>query len=196
MRQSGYKGFTLIEVLVSIFVLALGVIGVAGMQLNAMRTTQQSGFQTTALQLASEMADRMRSNDSQMKLADAQNPFLAVAYNSGTATAPTAPAKKCYSTATDCSAAELAQYDIYEFETRIKSALPGGRVVICRDTSPWDNSAGALTWTCTAGIAAVNGASMVIKIGWQAKRPDGTLVRAVDKSFPPGVAITVEPYTK
>ncbi|MFD2273251.1 type IV pilus modification protein PilV [Undibacterium arcticum] len=55
-RQQG--GFTLIEVLISVFVLALGVIGAAGMQLVAMRTGQQSGAQSLAVQLATEMADK------------------------------------------------------------------------------------------------------------------------------------------
>ena len=48
-------GFSLIEVLISVFVLAVGVIGAAGMQLTALRTTQQSVFQTKALHLATEM---------------------------------------------------------------------------------------------------------------------------------------------
>lgn len=196
MSMRGKNGFTMVEVLVSIFVLSLGVIGVAGMQLNAMRVSQQSSYQTVALQLASEMADKMRSNDAQMKLADSLNPFLAVNYNAATDGAPTAPNKICYSSAADCNAEELAKFDIYELETRIRDVLPGGRITICRDTTPWDTSAGAFKWACTASLAAVDNASMVVKIGWQAKNPDGTLVRDADKAFPPGVALTVEPYTK
>src|SRR5690606_15894095 len=59
--ENGENGFSLIEVLVAVFVLAVGVIGAAGMQLAALRTTQQSSFQTRALHLAAEMADYMRA---------------------------------------------------------------------------------------------------------------------------------------
>jgi len=134
MRQSG---FTLIEVLISVLVLALGVIGAAGMQLTALRTTQQSAFQTIALDLASEMAEKMRANTGQMKQLDDLNTFMNVNYKSGTDGNPSAPDKMCFEEAVNCNAKELAEFDVYEWETRIKAALPSGRVVICRDANPW-----------------------------------------------------------
>lgn len=187
MRNLRKAGFSLVEVLVSIFVLALGVIGVAGMQLTALRTAQQSALRTTALQLASEMADRMRTNDSQMKLAGADNPFLRVDFPPRDGR-HTAPDKLCY--ASDCNAEELAKFDIYEWEKQVKTALPGGRAVICRDAAPWDTATGAFTWTCNAGSG--DGASVVIKLGWREKANnlDGS------QPLPPGVAITVKPYIK
>lgn len=188
------SGFTLIEVLVSVFVLTLGVIGVAGMQLTALRTTQQSNLQVTALQLAAEMADKMRANTSQMKLADEQNLFLDVDYQSASDATLPPPGKTCYASA--CGADALAQFDIYEWEMRVKSALPGGRVRICRDADPWDSTIKAFKWACSASTSDAGNASMVIKIGWQGKNPDGSLIKGGDNTFPPGIAITAEPYTK
>ena len=192
MMKLQQTGFSIIEVLISIFVLALGVIGAAGMQLTALRTSQQSAFQTAALELAAEMADRMRANDSQMRRAD--NHYLNVDFRSGENTDPVPPSTMCYSAGTDCSAEELAKFDIYEWERRIKAVLPGGRALICRDASPWDSGAGALTWACTG--ASSGSASLVVKLGWQGKNPDGTLVADAGKQFPPSVALTVEPYTR
>jgi type IV pilus assembly protein PilV len=191
MEKLRQDGFSLIEVLISILVLALGVIGVAGMQLTALRTSQQSAFQTAALQLASEMADRMRTNDNQAKLADTDNPFLKVDYSSGTGE-PKAPDQLCYA---NCTPEALAQFDIYEWEKRLRAALPGGRAVICRDAAPWDAKAGAFTWTCNPGTG--NSGSIVIKLGWRAKgrNPDGSVV-AANTPFPPSVALTVKPYTR
>lgn len=192
MGRRLHHGFSLIEVLVSIFVLTLGVIGVAGMQLTALRTAQQSAFRTAAVQLASEMADRMRTNDSQMKLAADQNPFLRVDYPPSDGK-HIAPGKLCHAKAASCDAEELAKYDIHDWESRVGAALPGGRAVICRDAAPWDADNDALTWTCNPG--AGSGAPIVIKLGWLAKgqNPDGSAV--VDGApFPPGVAITVKPY--
>lgn len=182
------QGFSLIEVLVSMLVLAIGVIGAAGLQLGAMRTTQQSAFQSIALQLASEMADKMRANDSQMK--QSSSLFLAVDYKSASDGEPSAPGKSCY--AASCGGTELAAFDIYEWEKRVKDALPGGRVLICRDTSPWDAGRSSLTWDCNGN--SDTGASYVIKVGWQGKNPDGSLVKDAANTFPPSVALTVAPY--
>ena len=183
------NGFSLIEVLIAVLVLALGVIGAAGMQLSALRVSQQSSFQTAAVQLASEIADKMRANDSQMKLNDSRNVFLTVDYQADVHGEPPAPGRLCY--ADDCSGADLARFDIYEWEKRVRSALPGGRVVICRDAAPWDASAESFTWDCKADPTS----SIVVKIGWQEKAPDGSLVRIAGKQFAPSIAMTVQPYT-
>jgi type IV pilus assembly protein PilV len=195
VNKASQNGFTLIEVLISVFVLALGVIGVAGMQLVALRTSQQSSIQSTAAQLATEMADKMRANPEQMKLGDNLNPYLNeknVVYNSAVDKDPAAPGKLCYTA--ECNGAELAAFDIYEWKSRVKAALPGGRVAICRDASPWDSVSSALTWTCST--AGAGNTSLVIKIGWQGKNPDGSLIKDADGKFPPNVAIAVEPYVK
>ena len=183
-------GFSLIEVLIAVFVLALGVIGVAGMQLTAMRTSQQSAFQTTAVELAAEMADKMRANDQQMKLPDGANPFLNVDYQSLSGV-PTSAHATCYSRSANCSAEELAEFDISEWEKRLKASLPASRAKICRDGRPWDSGAKSLTWACDASSG-----SIVIKIGWQARNPDGSFTVERGTSFPPIVALTVMPYTK
>jgi type IV pilus assembly protein PilV len=190
MDISRENGFSMTEVLVAILVLAGGVIGAAGMQLNALRTTQQSGLHSSALQLAVEMADRMRANDSRMKQDDADNPFLSVDYDAATDGDPIAPAAFCYASA--CNDEQLAVFDIYEWQRRIKAVLPGGRAVICRDATPWDEASKSFDWDCDG--AAGKGASLVIKLGWQGKNPDGSLIKDNNKLFAPSVALTIEPY--
>lgn len=48
------------------------------------------------------------------------------------------------------------------WQERAGAALPGGRAVVCRDPSPWNDTAGALRWACapTAG-------PLLVKLGWQ-----------------------------
>lgn len=191
MGKPELTGFSLIEVLVALFVLALGVIGVAGMQLAALRTAQQSAFQTGALELASEMADAMRANGKQMTLDDSQNPFLKVDYQSASGRAPIAPRMLCYGGTADCGAGDLAQFDIYEWESRVKATLPNGRVRICRDDMPWDRITRSLSWGCDPSAGSV-----VIKIGWRAKNPDGSFTVDAGQQFPPQLALTVMPDSK
>jgi type IV pilus assembly protein PilV len=184
-------GFTLTEILISVFVLALGVIGAAGMQLSALRTTQQSAFHTSALELAADMADKMRANTAAMKQPD--NPYLKVDYQSVVDNGGDA-GPHCYGVGANCDPQQLAEFDIREWKKRIKASLPDGRAVICRDAAPWNDKARELSWTCSA--ATVNTGSLVIKIGWQSKNPDGSLIRDEGKQFAPSVALTVEPYAK
>lgn len=63
-HQSGsmQQGVSLIEVLVALFVLAFGMLGIAGMQTMAMKANQSAFERNAAVIAAYSMADRMRSN--------------------------------------------------------------------------------------------------------------------------------------
>lgn len=55
-------GMTLIEVLVSVVILAIGLLGAAGIQLNALRYTDSSRMTSQASFIAYDMLDRIRAN--------------------------------------------------------------------------------------------------------------------------------------
>lgn len=55
-------GFTLVEVLVALVVLAVGLLGIAGPYVEGLRAGRTSVYRTTAVTLASDMADRLRLN--------------------------------------------------------------------------------------------------------------------------------------
>jgi type IV pilus assembly protein PilV len=59
---SRQRGVSLIEVLVSIVVFSIGVLGVALMQIKGMQFTKQSGSRTAAIEQARSLADAMRAN--------------------------------------------------------------------------------------------------------------------------------------
>ena len=56
------KGFTLLEVLVAIVIVSIGLLAVAGMQTTAITANASAKDATVAIQLAEEMADRIRLN--------------------------------------------------------------------------------------------------------------------------------------
>lgn len=63
MRTGSHqRGVSLIEVLVSIVIFSVGVLGVALMQIKGMQFTKQSGSRTVAIQQARSLADAMRAN--------------------------------------------------------------------------------------------------------------------------------------
>lgn len=58
------KGFTLIEVLVAMLIIAIGVLGIAALQFKGLQYNQDAYFRTQVNYLAYDIADRMRLNQS------------------------------------------------------------------------------------------------------------------------------------
>lgn len=61
-RTSRQRGFGMIEVLVTLLIVAVGLIGLAGLQLRAQRAELESYQRVQALILLEDMANRLRSN--------------------------------------------------------------------------------------------------------------------------------------
>jgi len=57
------SGFTLLEVLIALLVLAIGLLGLAALQTTGLRANQMASMRTLATQLAYDMTDRMRANE-------------------------------------------------------------------------------------------------------------------------------------
>ena len=58
---SAQQGFTLLEVMISVIVLTLGLLSVAGLTARSLAATDSSSYRATASQLALSMADRIRA---------------------------------------------------------------------------------------------------------------------------------------
>lgn len=59
-RRSGSRGFSLVEVLVTVIVLAIGVLGLAGLQIAGMRSNYSAYLRTQATLGAADLIDQMR----------------------------------------------------------------------------------------------------------------------------------------
>ncbi len=57
------SGFTLIEVLVSILILSVGVLGMTSMQMRALASNRDALLRIEASQIATDFIDRIESND-------------------------------------------------------------------------------------------------------------------------------------
>lgn len=154
-------GFSLIEVLISILILAFGVLAMGGLQLASLRSNQMSGYTSTAATLAKDYSELMRSNASVSNVVTATaNPYLFDSSNSGSYAAT--PTKDCK--ANVCTGAEIATLHVADWAARVKAQLPEGRAVVCRDSTP-RNADGTFDWSCD-GV----GTYATIKIGWTDKR--------------------------
>jgi len=126
------RGVTLIEVLVTMVILAVGLLGLAGMQVRGLSIQKDAHGRALATQLALDIADRMRSNNGAVG-----SYAFNTAYPTGAYTVPAPP--DCVTTT--CSATQQAQYDMSQWFTRLRGgALPGGwaNIVAVAGTSAWD----------------------------------------------------------
>ena len=57
-----HKGFSLFEVLIALFVLAVGLLGLAHLQLTTLKNIQSAEFRSQASILAADIFDKMRAN--------------------------------------------------------------------------------------------------------------------------------------
>ena len=147
-------GFTLVEVLVALFVVSVGLAGAAALQTLAVRAARDAAHLADGSRLARSLAERMRANPRALALPDADNPYVRLDYDAAGG-APTASAL-CYADAV-CDADELARFALYEVSAAVAAGLPGGRIRVCRDAGP-------PAWSCDAE----DGAPLVVKVGWRA----------------------------
>jgi type IV pilus assembly protein PilV len=132
-----HSGFTMIEVLVTVIVLAIGLLGLAGLQLGGLRYSYSAYQRSQATIMANDIIDRMRAN-----------PTVAGtgSYNISIGTMPAA--KSCTGTAADCSAADMASADLYEWKQSLVAILPLGDGSIVNNggtftiTIQWDDTRG------------------------------------------------------
>lgn len=166
LRAHACAGFTLVEVLVALFVVALGIAGAAALQMLAVRSGRDAARLSDGTRLARSLAERMRANPHALTLPDADNPYLQLDYDA--AGGAPAASRLCYAD-TACDAGELARFDLYEVSAALAAGFPGGRIRVCRDAGTAD-AAGLPAWSCDAEA----GAPLVVKLGWRAQGDTAT----------------------
>lgn len=100
---SNARGFTLFEVLISVLVLSIGLLGVASMQILSLHSNSGAYLRSEATLRAYDIIDRIRVNNT-----------VAADYAAAMAAAPSAPAINCASAA--CSATDLTAYDLAQWK--------------------------------------------------------------------------------
>ena len=162
------KGFTLIEVLVSLVVLAIGLLGIAKLMLVSSHSNDSAYLRSQATALAYEILDDMRANR-----LEALPPNSS--YDTAAATPVVFPFPGVACVATACSnATQVAKYDLFQWGMRLDAnsglipagALPSGRgqVVSAQDptslqttvtiTVSWNDSVAQSTLNVGAPPAA------------------------------------------
>src|SRR5262245_1766458 len=143
-RQSG---FTMVEVLVALVVLTIGLLGIAALYLNSLQAGRTAIYRTQAVNLAADLADRIRMNRT------AQD-----AYGILFADDPPDPVPACETTG-GCTDAELAANDLANWRQELSNVLPdgGGQVAVTPPAGTGEPASYVITvqWTEVGEAAPV-----------------------------------------
>jgi len=166
--HSNQNGFALLEALIAALILAIGLLGVAGLNLLGLRSSIDSSTRSAATILSYEIIDLIRANPS------ALNNYVSSSVIDTTTALPS-----CYTAS--CTPANQATFDrtawarsIYDnsisdaVDRARQAKLPNGAAVICRDSTPNDG---------TSTAAACSGSAtdpLVVKIWWDERAMNAT----------------------
>jgi len=148
------RGVGLIEVLIALVVFAIGVVGMAGLQLRTISMSIDSTQRSVVIAKSQDMADRIRSSGA------SPSDYVGT-YDSSVC--PAQPAMMCADTnlnpAATCSIAQMAEFDVWDVFCANNSGLEGG-------VSQWTT-----TISCNSGCSGT-GAQMSITTTWESRTAD------------------------
>ncbi|HKZ73595.1 MAG TPA: type IV pilus modification protein PilV [Steroidobacteraceae bacterium] len=147
------RGMTMVESLVSLVVISIGLLGIAALYLSSLKAGRAALLQTHAINLASDMADRIRANR------PARAAYDMATYGGNPAT------RGCVNG--PCDSAQLAQDDLARWLTSIRATLPGrpqstGNVVFAGNAPDPDAYTITVGWQ-EAGSNAASNYSLIVQ---------------------------------
>ncbi|WP_299733717.1 type IV pilus modification protein PilV [uncultured Endozoicomonas sp.] len=120
------RGVGLIEVLISLLIIAIGVLGMVAVHSSSMQFNQSSYIQSQATFLATDMLDRIQANADVAKSSDDYRVELdGLTYNQ--CVASNYPVS-CESSS--CSPEQLALYDVKQWKFQLICQIPGTKGAI------------------------------------------------------------------
>lgn len=161
------KGASLIEVLVSLVLISIGLLGISASQLTSLKLTLSAYQRSQATVIANDIADRMRANITEAEKTSSK--YLTAVPNG------IDHGSDCVNytgvLTNTCSSADMAEQDVFDWRLRIQQEL-NGEGIICRDNSPNDGSS-ALVNNCDSLATS----PLVIKLWWDDDRNPDTVAQ-------------------
>lgn len=151
-------GISLIESLVAIVIMALGILGILGVQMRTLTDTSTTVRRAQAIRLIEDLSERMRVSP---------NALLSIKdYESGYDEKGSAmTASDCANTA--CTPAQQAKYDLKQWKTTVEQTLPGGLASI---------------FLAPGETVDTNRRQLGVIIAWRENEREGTKTDAIDAS--------------
>jgi type IV pilus assembly protein PilV len=122
-------GFTLLESMVSFVILGVGLLGIAALQGNALRYSNQAYQRGQAVIVAYDIFERMRANPA----GAAAGYYVSERIEDGSSPPPSPddrPEKAFDCTLRSCNPQQLAKYDMEKWNQSISQLLPSGSATL------------------------------------------------------------------
>ena len=114
MKNSN-RGFTLIEILITVLILGIGLLGLAGLQTKGLQYDQVAFMRSQAALLADDIVDRMRANLTETQANAGYDISFGETSNTST---------NCASVL--CDNTTMAGYDLKQWKDSLAAILPSG----------------------------------------------------------------------
>lgn len=181
MHKQTSCGFTLIEILVAMSLVAIAMLISLNAQFSSRKAALDYQYKNIAMRHASELAtwmglvDELSRNDTNNQK---NNPGLLrdiLKNHQGKSQT------NCFYA--ECSLTQQLQFDFTNWHHRLRIQVPGVRVEVCRDDQAWQSDSHTWRWDCGGDEQSPT----VIKIGWP--------VTARNLNFMPSIVLTVGPIS-
>jgi len=140
-KHKSNSGFTMIEVLVTLIILSIGLLGLAGLQASSMSNNHNAYLKSQSTLLANDMADRLRANIVGVRAGNYNN-----------ASGMPGIEETCLDAG--CAPDVMAAHDTHEWNTTLAQQLPAGQGTVTSDdaatfviTVRWDGNRNRATGT-------------------------------------------------
>jgi type IV pilus assembly protein PilV len=162
-RPDGHRqaGVSLLESLVALLVLALGVLGMLGVQLKSLADNQSATHRAMAVRLAEDLFERIKANPQGLGSID----ISAYSANGSWATLATPPASsQCIGSA--CSASQQATFDVWRWQRSVQQTLPGGNATTFVSPSDPEQLGVMLAWRLRQTDQSTTGSANTERASW------------------------------
>ena len=150
--KSKQRGFSLIEVLVTLLIVASAVLGSAGLQAYALKINVGGQYRNQAVFLMEDMVERMQTNK-----AFSVGSTSTAGYDTSLASPSST---NCVTTT--CSPSVLAVYDVTQWETNIASTLPPQVNALGTPTKAF----GTVSQTSVGNLTTNTPSTYIVTVNW------------------------------
>lgn len=169
------KGLTLIEVLVTITITSIGLMGLVSLQMQAVRATTDSGNRSQAIWVFNDIVNRIHANEVASDLYITNGPVncaavpatVCSAYHTGSVLVPAAA---------ECTGLQLAQWDLFEVACGAPKNNNGAQRFIGNSIDYLPQA--QLSVACL-DAACIPGSKLVVTLQWRAKADNESVTGAV-----------------
>jgi type IV pilus assembly protein PilV len=152
------KGFTLIEVLVTMLIVSIGIFSILAVITVSLRLNSSSVYRTIASEQTQAMAETLRAN------APALGSLDTVADAIFAEPEVIANDSSCWDGAGGCARNGFIAAAIFKWREQLAAVLPSGTGTVCRDGTPRDGT--TADWQCDDDDYA----QYVVKVCWDESR--------------------------